>query len=82
MISLLVSFPDNIDIDECLLGLSECHPNARCENTLGSYYCNCTSIYVGDGYLTCQGIRIMHGFANNNDNNVDQQHFGQYYNIG
>lgn len=29
------------DVDECSLDLHECHPNAECKNTPGSYSCQC-----------------------------------------
>jgi len=29
------------DVDECALDLHECHPNAICNNTPGSYFCQC-----------------------------------------
>jgi hypothetical protein len=40
------------DINECANGTSGCDPNATCTNTPGSYYCNCTLQYNGNGY-TC-----------------------------
>ncbi|XP_074657570.1 uncharacterized protein LOC141910730 [Tubulanus polymorphus] len=41
------------DKDECLLGVHECHGRASCENTIGSYTCQCKSGYFGNGY-NCQ----------------------------
>uniref|UniRef100_A0A1I7YCC9 Kunitz/Bovine pancreatic trypsin inhibitor domain protein n=1 Tax=Steinernema glaseri TaxID=37863 RepID=A0A1I7YCC9_9BILA len=38
-----------IDVDECRMGSSNCHKNAWCTNTLGSYRCECMAGYVGDG---------------------------------
>ena len=29
------------DIDECALGLHECHLSTSCVNTVGSYNCSC-----------------------------------------
>ncbi|XP_035668270.1 kielin/chordin-like protein isoform X5 [Branchiostoma floridae] len=37
------------DIDECLVGMDECHPTANCTNTVGSYTCSCNVGHVGDG---------------------------------
>ncbi|XP_068737341.1 loricrin-like isoform X1 [Montipora capricornis] len=36
------------DIDECS-SENECHVNARCTNTIGSYNCSCKKGYGGDG---------------------------------
>lgn len=43
------------DIDECEDGeTNDCHPNALCTNTDGSYVCRCLRGYQGDG-KTCTG---------------------------
>ena len=43
------------DIDECEEGkTNDCHPNALCTNTDGSYVCRCLRGYQGDG-KTCTG---------------------------
>ena len=41
------------DVDECGLGLHDCHPKAKCTNTHGSYVCQCKRGFVGDGKNTC-----------------------------
>ena len=41
------------DIDECS-SENECHVNATCTNTIGSYNCTCKKGYVGDG-RNCSG---------------------------
>uniref|UniRef100_A0A914CI16 Uncharacterized protein n=1 Tax=Acrobeloides nanus TaxID=290746 RepID=A0A914CI16_9BILA len=41
------------DINECRDGLSDCNENAWCENTVGSFICECAAGYVGDG-KTCE----------------------------
>ena len=41
------------DIDECS-SENECHMNATCTNTIGSYNCTCKKGYGGDG-RTCAG---------------------------
>ncbi|XP_046832865.1 multiple epidermal growth factor-like domains protein 8 isoform X2 [Vespa crabro] len=41
------------DVDECDLGLHDCHPNAVCTNTHGSYSCQCKRGFNGDGKENC-----------------------------
>ncbi|XP_078666293.1 uncharacterized protein LOC144908516 [Branchiostoma floridae x Branchiostoma belcheri] len=43
------------DIDECSPNnTNNCHENARCSNTEGSYTCTCNSGYIGDGFFCAQ----------------------------
>ena len=42
-----------LDIDECLV-TNECDPNASCENTNGSFICQCKIGFTGDG-SSCSG---------------------------
>ena len=52
--------PLSSDIDECQeSNVSLCHELAACVNTNGSYTCNCTEGYEGDGFASCIG-RCMH----------------------
>ena len=44
---------DHLDIDECTTE-SPCHANATCNNTEGSYICECNTGFNGNG-LTCEG---------------------------
>ncbi|XP_022793899.1 sushi, von Willebrand factor type A, EGF and pentraxin domain-containing protein 1-like, partial [Stylophora pistillata] len=37
------------DIDECSEGVSRCHANAECTNTIGSFTCKCNVGSVGNG---------------------------------
>ena len=47
------------DIDECATQTDNCHVNAECTNTDGSFVCTCIVGYEGDG-VTCTGIiRIL-----------------------
>jgi len=44
-----------VDINECLnKTLHNCHPDAKCKDTIGSYTCECNDGYTGDG-VTCTG---------------------------
>ena len=36
------------DINECLVG-NDCHDNATCTNTDGSYLCTCNKTFTGNG---------------------------------
>uniref|UniRef100_T1JFI7 Multiple epidermal growth factor-like domains protein 8 n=1 Tax=Strigamia maritima TaxID=126957 RepID=T1JFI7_STRMM len=41
------------DVEECLLGLHDCHPNATCTNTFDLYECTCNKGFRGDGHESC-----------------------------
>ena len=30
-----------VDLDECTMGMHDCNIDAKCENTVGGYKCNC-----------------------------------------
>ena len=38
-----------IDIDKCASELDNCHENATCNNTFGSFECTCNAGFEGDG---------------------------------
>ena len=42
------------DINECEDGTGNCHGNATCTNTMGSFGCTCNSGFSGNGE-SCQG---------------------------
>uniref|UniRef100_A0A8C3CW45 Signal peptide, CUB and EGF-like domain-containing protein 2 n=1 Tax=Cairina moschata TaxID=8855 RepID=A0A8C3CW45_CAIMO len=44
-----------IDVDECALGLDDCHPDAICQNTPKLYKCMCKVGYTGEG-KKCEDI--------------------------
>ncbi|XP_011483811.1 multiple epidermal growth factor-like domains protein 8 [Oryzias latipes] len=47
------SYPTCPDVEECRLGLHNCHTYATCINTPTSYECHCERGYTGDGTLHC-----------------------------
>ena len=49
------------DIDECEKGSHDCHINANCTNTAGSYNCTCRPGYTGNGSI-CQGKNLPVNF--------------------
>ena len=46
------------DINECTVGSNECHDNATCTNTDGSYLCSCNKTFSGDG-RNCSSKNVM-----------------------
>ena len=42
------------DVDECQLEDDNCHVNATCVDTIGSFVCNCNNGFEGDG-VNCAG---------------------------
>jgi len=37
------------DCNECMMGTHNCHEDAQCQNTWGSYVCTCNERFFGDG---------------------------------
>ena len=58
MISLILS----TDITECISGSAECHDNATCTNTDGSYECACNNGFSGDGFNCTSEIIVKISF--------------------
>ena len=42
------------DVNECEAGTADCHDNADCANTKGSYNCSCKTGFTGNG-TNCTG---------------------------
>ena len=47
----------HLDLHECNLVTHDCHDNATCNNTDGSYVCECDVGYTGDGF-NCTGKKL------------------------
>ena len=43
-----------IDFNECEVGSDNCHLNATCTDTVGSFECSCDPGYIGNG-VDCFG---------------------------
>jgi hypothetical protein len=44
------------DVNECEMRTHDCHDNATCTNTNGSFTCTCINGFYGNG-LNCTGRR-------------------------
>ena len=50
-----------LDIDECKEQIFNCHADALCNNTNGSYNCTCKAGFSGDGHV-CAGKTFLNDF--------------------
>ena len=44
-----------IDINECAVNTDNCHVNATCTDTAGSFTCQCKTGFTGNG-VSCVGM--------------------------
>lgn len=51
--STVWSYAECPDVDECRLGIAQCHHNATCFNLPDSFSCVCNRGYTGNGSFTC-----------------------------
>ena len=42
------------DVNECMEGTHDCHPQATCQNAEGSFTCSCNPGFTGNG-SSCTG---------------------------
>ena len=62
------------DINECIEGEFPCHPTAaECNNTQGSYECDCNVGYHGDG-KSCEGLFLSLFWCSHNGTGVILNH--------
>lgn len=68
--TILPSTCEKLDVDECSLGQSNCHPNAICNNTNGvlpnaskGFECVCPPGLIGDGVTSCELYAYQTSFA-------------------
>ena len=50
-----------IDINECEMEIDNCHENATCNNTFGSFECTCNAGFDGDG-VNCTSKTVGKGY--------------------
>ena len=47
-----------LEVDKCVKNPQVCHSNGKCAYRNGSYVCQCTHGYIGDGKNNCTGMLI------------------------
>ena len=58
------------DVNECVDGLDDCSPDARCINTAGSFDCDCLPAFEGNGRV-CTAIVLVPSLVNECANQQD-----------
>ena len=54
-----------VDINECVKSPFVCHQHAVCKNSNGSYSCQCSLGYSGDGKINCTGTVVKWNLFSN-----------------
>lgn len=63
-------FHCSIDINECAEDLDDCHANAKCRNTAGSYRCRCKSGFRGNGRVCTGQPHTNHHLLSNSSQTI------------
>ncbi|XP_068100884.1 uromodulin-like isoform X2 [Hyperolius riggenbachi] len=57
---------------------SKCHPNATCEDNVGSVQCSCKDGFIGDGFSCSDTDECAYAWTNNCTFGICQNTFGSY----
>jgi len=68
------------DVDECTTGSHNCHVNATCTDTVGSYTCRCKNDSIGDG-VHCEYIGLFFHWALDGTDSSVRLHGASYKNV-
>ncbi|XP_046846617.1 scavenger receptor cysteine-rich type 1 protein M160-like isoform X2 [Xenia sp. Carnegie-2017] len=67
------------DVDECSLSTDDCHENASCFNTDGSFLCKCNFGFLGDGkFCSERTVAIRGPKSENGTGRVEVFHNGEW----
>ena len=50
-----------VDFDECIHEVDNCHEQANCTNTFGSFECTCNAGFEGDGVTAQVSVKLING---------------------
>ena len=66
------------EVNECQVGTANCHGNAFCTNTIGSFSCTCQNGYTGDGTVCNNVNECQTGLDNCHDNAFCSDNVGSF----